>query len=152
MNQGGSGELHSLEGDQVVSAIERACETDLRTALRLMARYSAYWWSHGLQDEAAAAAERVLPIAGDLGIGVLAMRPFGEGSLLRRPFPAELAEAGLAGWPEALLRWCLSDTRVTVAIPATSRPARAGENANAGEPPWFGPDERALVSRLAGAG
>ena len=61
---GGSGDLHSLEGDQVVSAIERACESDLRTALRLVARYSAYWWSHGLQDEAAAAAERVLSMLG----------------------------------------------------------------------------------------
>ena len=40
---GGSGELNHLEGDQVVSAIERACESDLRTALRLVARYSAYW-------------------------------------------------------------------------------------------------------------
>jgi tetratricopeptide (TPR) repeat protein len=61
---GGSGDLHSLEADQVVSAIERACEGDLRTALRLVARYSAYWWSHGLQDEAAAAAERVLSMLG----------------------------------------------------------------------------------------
>lgn len=64
MNQGGFGELHSLDGDQVATAIERACETDLRTALRLVARYSAYWWSHGLQDEAAAAAERVLSMLG----------------------------------------------------------------------------------------
>jgi len=64
VNFGGSGELHSLEGDQVVSAIERACESDLRTALRLVARYSAYWWSHGLEDEAAAAAERVLSMLG----------------------------------------------------------------------------------------
>jgi len=61
---GGSGDLHTLEADQVVSAIERACESDLRTALRLVARYSAYWWSHGLQDEAAAAAERVLSMLG----------------------------------------------------------------------------------------
>jgi len=61
---GGSGDLHSVEADQVVSAIERACESDLRTALRLVARYSAYWWSHGLQDEAAAAAERVLSMLG----------------------------------------------------------------------------------------
>lgn len=60
VNLGDSGDVHSLEADQVVSAIERACESDLRTALRLVARYSAYWWSNGLQDEAAAAAERVL--------------------------------------------------------------------------------------------
>jgi tetratricopeptide (TPR) repeat protein len=61
VNLGGSGDL---DGDQVVSAIERACESDLRTALRLVARYSAYWWSNGLQDEAAAAAERVLSMLG----------------------------------------------------------------------------------------
>ena len=64
VNLGSSGEPHGLEADQVVSAIERACESDLRTALRLVARYSAYWWSHGLQDEAAAAAERVLSMLG----------------------------------------------------------------------------------------
>ena len=57
---GGDGEYD----DQVVSAIERACDTDPRTALRLVAEYSGYWWSSGLQDEAAAAAERVLSILG----------------------------------------------------------------------------------------
>jgi hypothetical protein len=43
----------------------------------------------------------------------------------------------------------LSDERVDCAIPATSKPARAVENAAAGAPPWFGPNERALVERLA---
>jgi hypothetical protein len=41
----------------------------------------------------------------------------------------------------------LSDPRCTCAIPATSRAERAGENAAAGSPPWFGPDERDLVAR-----
>jgi len=36
------------------------------------------------------------------------------------------------------------------AIPATSKAARVRENAAAGEPPWFGSDERELVGRLAG--
>jgi hypothetical protein len=40
---------------------------------------------------------------------------------------------------------------VDVAIPATQDPDHARENAAAGEPPWFGPDERRLVERLAGA-
>ena len=52
-------------------------------------------------------------------------------------------------WPQALLKWALSDSRVDVVIPATSRPERARENAAAGTPPWFGAEERRLVERLA---
>src|SRR5690242_18967519 len=54
-------------------------------------------------------AERILPLAAAQGLGLIAMRPLGEASLLRRPFPAELAAAGLDDWAEALLRWCLAD-------------------------------------------
>jgi aryl-alcohol dehydrogenase-like predicted oxidoreductase len=95
----------------------------------------------------------ILPLATELGIGVLVMRPFGEGPLTRRPpEPAALEplrELGVETWGQALLKWALSDPRCTVAIPATSRPERMTENAAAGDPPWLGPDERALVERLA---
>ena len=95
----------------------------------------------------------VLPLAEDLGLGVMLMRPFGRGSVLRRwPSPAELAPLepfGVTTWPQALLKWGLSDPRCTLSIPATSRPGRMTENATAGNPPWFGPDERDLVTRLA---
>jgi diketogulonate reductase-like aldo/keto reductase len=99
------------------------------------------------------AEEELLPLAAELGVAVIVMRPFGEGDLLRRP-PAgdELAPLhgfGVATWAQALLKWVLSDERVDVAIPATSRPERTAENAAAGSPPWFGPDERRLVERLA---
>jgi diketogulonate reductase-like aldo/keto reductase len=97
----------------------------------------------------------ILPLADDLGLGVVVMRPFGEGSLLRAdPGPdalAPLASFGVRTWPQALLKWILSDPRCHVAIPATSRPDRVAQNAGAGQPPWFGPDERRLVTRLAGA-
>jgi len=64
--------------------------------------------------------------------------------------PAEaLAELGVESWPEALLKRALSDERVDVVIPATSDPAHARANARAGEPPWFGREERRLVERLA---
>jgi hypothetical protein len=43
----------------------------------------------------------------------------------------------------------LSDTRCHVTIPTTSHVERMLENAAAGEPPWFGVEERALVLRLA---
>lgn len=96
----------------------------------------------------------LLPRAAALGLGVVVMRPFGERTLMRRPPNEEalapLREFGVRTWAQALLKWILSDPRCHVAIPATSSPAHAVENASAGTPPWFGPEERALVSRLAG--
>jgi aryl-alcohol dehydrogenase-like predicted oxidoreductase len=96
----------------------------------------------------------ILPLAADLGLGVVVMRPFAEGGLMRRPpTTAELRPLrpfGIETWAQALLKWVLSDPRCHVAIPATSSPGRMTENAAAGRPPWFGEEERALVSRIAG--
>lgn len=97
--------------------------------------------------------ERLLPLAAELGVAVIVMRPLAEGALLRRvPAPEQLEplrELGVTTWPQALLKWALSDERVDVAIPATRSPEHASENAAAGEPPWLGDDERRLVERLA---
>ena len=96
---------------------------------------------------------RILPLAADLGLGVVVMRPFGEGGLLGRPFPAELSAAGLSGWPEALLRWTLADERVTVVIPATSSVEHVGQNVAAGSAPTLDPELRDRIGRLvAGPG
>jgi aryl-alcohol dehydrogenase-like predicted oxidoreductase len=96
----------------------------------------------------------ILPLADELGIGVVVMRPLGAGSLVRRAPPpqdlAPLAPFGVRTWAQALLKWVLSERRCHVAIPATSRLGRMTENAAAGAPPWFGDGERALVARLAG--
>jgi hypothetical protein len=40
---------------------------------------------------------------------------------------------------------------VHVSLTATAHPERLAENAAAGQPPWFGPEERAYVLRLATA-
>jgi aryl-alcohol dehydrogenase-like predicted oxidoreductase len=100
--------------------------------------------------------QSILPLAESLGLGTIIMRPFGEGALLRR-IPkrealAPLAVFGVRTWTQTLLKWILSDPRCHVAIPATSHPAHALENAAGGEPPWFGADERAYVLKLANAG
>jgi aryl-alcohol dehydrogenase-like predicted oxidoreductase len=95
----------------------------------------------------------ILPLASDLGLGVIVMRPFAEGGLLRR-MPQEdelapLARFGVRTWPQALLKWILSDTRCHVAIPATSKPERMTANAAAGDPPWFDREARDYVATLA---
>jgi diketogulonate reductase-like aldo/keto reductase len=100
---------------------------------------------------------RILPFAADRGIAVIVMRPLGgRGStLVRRDLGPEtlapLEPFGVRTWAQALLKWALSDPRVDVVIPATAKPDRASENAEAGSPPWLGPDERAYVERLARA-
>jgi diketogulonate reductase-like aldo/keto reductase len=95
----------------------------------------------------------LLPLAAELGIAVIVMQPLGAGALLdaglsRRELEPLRAFA-VETWPQALLKWALSDERVDLVIPATRRPERVRENAAAGSPPWFGPDERRLVERLA---
>jgi aryl-alcohol dehydrogenase-like predicted oxidoreductase len=95
----------------------------------------------------------ILPLAAELNIGVVVMRPFAEGSLMRRSPTQEALEPlkpfGVNTWAQALIKWILSDPRCHVTIPATSQPQRICENATAGNPPWFGPEERELVVRLA---
>ena len=76
------------------------------------------------------AERRILPLAAELDLGVIAMRPLGGGSLVRRFDPTEL------------LKWTLGDERVQVAIPATSNVNHARANTAAGEPPWPSPAER----------
>ncbi len=95
----------------------------------------------------------ILPLAADLGLGVVVMRPFAEGGLMRRqPSEADLQpfqQFGVTTWAQVLLKWILSDPRCHVAIPATTHAAHISANAAAGEPPWFGPAEREQVVRLA---
>ena len=95
----------------------------------------------------------VLPLAAELGIGVLVMRPLGEGALMRNPPPAvrlqPLRELGISSWAQALLKWIISDERVHAVIPATTKPERMRENAAAGDGSVLDAETRAYIAALA---
>ena len=95
----------------------------------------------------------ILPLAAELDIGVVVMRPLGQRELVGNPPPANelrfLERYGVQTWAQALLKWLLSEPRVHVAIPATSKPGRMTENAAASDPPWLDPDDRDRVAQLA---
>ncbi len=78
----------------------------------------------------------MLPLAANMGIGVIVMEPLDKKDLVKglrkAPNLAPPAAYGIQTWGQALLAWVLSDPRVSVAIPATSRPARIAENALVG--------------------
>jgi diketogulonate reductase-like aldo/keto reductase len=98
--------------------------------------------------------DRLLPLAAELGLGVLIMRPFAANDLMRSaPSAAKLAPLepfGIHTWGQALLQWGLSHPTTTVSIPATSKPSRAAENAIAGDAKPLDDEHRQLISRLAG--
>ncbi|WP_420824634.1 aldo/keto reductase [Thiorhodococcus mannitoliphagus] len=80
---------------------------------------------------------RLLPLARERGIAVIANRPFRGGSLvdtLQRsggPLPAWAAEVGCHNWPQLVLKWIVSHPAVTCAIPATTRVDHMQENMGA---------------------
>ncbi len=80
--------------------------------------------------------ERILPLAADRGIGVIANRPFRQKALIREverhPLPAWIAETGASTWPQFLLKFIVSHPAVTCVIPATTQVAHVRENMAAG--------------------
>lgn len=86
-----------------------------------------------------AAETRILPLAAEKGIAVIANRPFREGALVdrfaRERLPALAAEIGAASWPQYLLKFIVAHPAVTLAIPATRRVDHMRENMGALEGP-----------------
>jgi len=89
-------------------------------------------YSIGVRD----AADRVFPLARDLGIGVLVNRPFEGGGLFAhartKPLPT-FAQAFASSWAQAFLKFVIAHPAVTCAIPGTGNPEHMRDNAQAGD-------------------
>lgn len=96
------------------------------------------------------AEQRLLPLAAERGLAVIANRPFRQGELFRRfgrhPLPGWAAEIGCANWAQFLLKFIISHPAVTCAIPATSRIDHMQENMGALEEPL--PDQQTRQSMI----
>ena len=103
-----------------------------------------------LEPEAGA---RLIPLAADRGVAVIANRPFAGGDFFRatrgRPLPALAAEIGCRTWAEMALKWILGDPLVTAAIPATDRLDHLADNLAGGRGAFPSPDLRRRISAAA---
>ncbi|MFY0989500.1 aldo/keto reductase [Halomonas sp. C05BenzN] len=82
---------------------------------------------------------RLLPLARERGIGVIANRPFQQKRLIRRlegePLPDWAAEIGARTWAQFILKFIVSHPAVSCAIPATTRVEHVRENLAAAREP-----------------
>lgn len=81
------------------------------------------------------AEKRLLPLAAERGLAVIANRPFRRGDLFgyfdRHPLPEWASEFDCANWAQFFLKFIVSHPAVTCAIPATSRVDHMRENMGA---------------------
>jgi diketogulonate reductase-like aldo/keto reductase len=83
-----------------------------------------------------AAERRLLPLAAERGIAVIANYPLASGSAPRavsgRPLPDWAAEIDCTSWSQLLLKFVVSHPAITCAIPGTGNPDHMTDNAHAG--------------------
>lgn len=85
------------------------------------------------------AEEKILPLAQERGVAVLANMPLGgrRGTLLadigNKPLPAWAAEIDASSWAQLLLKYVVSHPAVTCAIPGTTKLKHAEDNLRAGQ-------------------
>ena len=79
---------------------------------------------------------RLLPLAQELEVAVIANRPFAEGALFRqvqgKSLPPWAKELGIESWAQYFLKWIVSHPAVTCTIPGTGNPKHMQDNLAAG--------------------
>jgi aryl-alcohol dehydrogenase-like predicted oxidoreductase len=96
------------------------------------------------------AEKEVLPLAAELGIGVLVHSPLRFGVLEKRVSPDVLTGFGIKTVAQLVLKWIASDPQVSSVLTATKTSGRPTENASAGDPPWFDAKQREQIAGLLG--
>jgi len=81
--------------------------------------------------------DQILPVAQELGLAVLANRPFEQGRLFSKVEGRDIpewarSELKISSWAQFFLKFLLADERVTAVIPATSKPRHLVDNMRAG--------------------
>ncbi|MGB9194979.1 MAG: aldo/keto reductase [Azonexus sp.] len=96
------------------------------------------------------AGERLLPLAADRGMAVLANLPFGRGAQFRavsgRPLPGWADDIDCQSWAQVFLKYVVSHPAVTCAIPGSTQVAHVEDNLGAARGRL--PDER-MRQRIA---
>jgi diketogulonate reductase-like aldo/keto reductase len=82
------------------------------------------------------AEKRLLPLARERRVAVIANRPFAEGAMFRRvrgrPLPPWAGEVGATSWAQFFLKWILGHPAVTAVIPGTGKSEHMADNLAAG--------------------
>jgi aryl-alcohol dehydrogenase-like predicted oxidoreductase len=96
------------------------------------------------------AANSVLPLAAERGVGVLINRPFAEGALFAatrgRELPAWVREElGCRSWAQSFLKWILAESAVTTVLCGTRNPRHVADNLGAMPGPLPTPRQRARL-------
>jgi aryl-alcohol dehydrogenase-like predicted oxidoreductase len=96
------------------------------------------------------AEKRVLPLAQEHGVAVIANRPLGAGDLFgkvrSKPLPDWAAEFDCHSWAQFFLKWIVANPAITCAIPATDKLRHLEDNMLGGVGPL--PDAK-LRPRMA---
>jgi aryl-alcohol dehydrogenase-like predicted oxidoreductase len=81
------------------------------------------------------AGQRIIPLAGDRGMGVMINLPFGRGRLFKavqgKKLPEWASEFDCKSWPQFFLKYIVSHPSVTCAIPGMARPDYVVDNVGA---------------------
>jgi len=99
----------------------------------------------GYSIEDREAEKRILPLASEIGAGVLTAEPLGRGRLFRavrgKAIP-DWANGFTGSWAQFFLKYLLGDERVTAVIPGTSNPAHLADDLAALRGHLPDPDQR----------